>query len=107
MHPWCLKDSRVGALLIGVLLATVLTACGDPGTEPRVVPMASLTLLPATATLEVSGMRQLTAVAKDAAGNVLTGRAFTWTSSDTTVVHVPAGGEVRAVAPGTAESRIP
>jgi uncharacterized protein YjdB len=45
------------------------------------------------------------AVARDAAGNVLTGRAVSWSSSDTTIATVAPSGLVTAVSSGTAVIR--
>jgi uncharacterized protein YjdB len=50
----------------------------------------------------VGGSQQLTASAKDAVGNDLTGRAVTWTSSAHSVASVDGSGMVSAVAVGTA-----
>ena len=44
----------------------------------------------------------MTATVKDAAGNVLTGRAITWASSDTNVAQVSSTGVVEAIGGGTA-----
>lgn len=48
------------------------------------------------------GRAQVTATAKDASGNVLSGRTFTYTSSDTTLAVVNASGVVTAVGPSVA-----
>src|SRR5207302_5110684 len=47
-------------------------------------------------------VQQLTATLKDAAGNVLLGRAVTWTSSNTGVTTVSGTGLVIGVAAGSA-----
>ncbi|MCU0621732.1 MAG: Ig-like domain-containing protein [Gemmatimonadales bacterium] len=46
------------------------------------VPVASVTVAPPTATIAAGGTTTLTATLRDDAGNVLTGRAVAWTSSD-------------------------
>src|SRR6185437_16421157 len=56
---------------------------------------------PATASLTVGGTQQLSAVVKDAAGTVLTGRAVSWASSNAAVATVSAGGLVTGVAAGS------
>jgi uncharacterized protein YjdB len=66
------------------------------------VPVASVTVTPASAGVTVGGTRQLAATARDAAGNVLNGRSITWTSTDPTVATVSATGLVRGVAVGNA-----
>ncbi len=66
------------------------------------VPVASVTVASDT-TIAVGGTAQLTATARDAAGNVLTGRAVTWSSSSAGIARVDAAtGVVTGVAAGTA-----
>src|SRR6266542_3024841 len=85
-------------LLLGASVL-VLAACGNETTTPP-TPVASVTVTPAAAA--VGATVQLTATTKDAAGNVLTGRTVTWTSSNTTVATVNAAGLVTGAAAGTA-----
>lgn len=66
------------------------------------VPVASIAVTPATSSLVVGGTVQLSATTKDAAGNVLTGRTVTWTSSDQSVATVDGNGLVTAHALGSA-----
>ncbi|HEV2750291.1 MAG TPA: Ig-like domain-containing protein, partial [Gemmatimonadales bacterium] len=66
------------------------------------VPVASVTVSPATASLTVGGTTQLTATPKDSSGNPLTGRTVSWTTSNSTIATVSASGLVTAVAAGTA-----
>lgn len=66
------------------------------------VPVASLSVSPATTTLFVGGTVQLTATAKDSAGNVLAGRAITWSTSTPAVASVSTSGKVTGVAVGSA-----
>src|SRR5438128_1039458 len=56
------------------------------------VPVATVTVSPASASVTVGQTAQLTATAKDAAGNVLSGRAITWTSSNSGVATVTGTG---------------
>src|SRR5207302_5220439 len=65
-------------------------------------PVASVVLRPVTAVMLVGGAAQLTATLKDAAGNVLTGRAVAWTSSAWAVATVSANGLVTGAAAGSA-----
>lgn len=67
------------------------------------VPVASVTLTPSSAALNVGATQQLVATARDAGGNVLAGRAVTWGSSDSTVASVDATGLVTAVGAGSAQ----
>ncbi|HET7586349.1 MAG TPA: Ig-like domain-containing protein [Gemmatimonadaceae bacterium] len=55
------------------------------------------------ATLDVGSSATFVATAKDAAGNPLTGRTFTWASSHTNIATVDATGLVTAKAPGGTE----
>ena len=68
-------------------------------TQPAV---ASVTVSPTSATLETGGTRQFTATMRDASGNVLTGRAVTWTSSASAVATVSSSGLATAQGPGSA-----
>jgi trimeric autotransporter adhesin len=66
------------------------------------VPVASVTVTPSSVSLRRHGTVQLSAVARDAAGNVLTGRDFTWTSSDSQVASVDGSGFVTTNKTGAA-----
>ncbi|HEX4934900.1 MAG TPA: Ig-like domain-containing protein, partial [Gemmatimonadaceae bacterium] len=91
----------------------VLVACGggdtgspvQPGNgsnPPPPAPVATVAVAPDTATLVRAQGRTLAATLRDAAGNVLAGRAVAWSSSAVTVATVTADGAVTAVAPGVA-----
>ena len=71
-------------------------------TAPAPAPVASVAVTPATAALTAGQGTQLQATLRDAAGNVLTGRALTWSSSNTAVASVSATGYVTAVGAGSA-----
>ena len=82
---------------------------GHPGTttDTSVVtvapaPVASVTVSPSSASLFVGQTLQLGATMTDSAGNVLSGRTVTWTSSNPSVVTVNASGLAGAVAIGSA-----
>lgn len=70
-----------------------------PSTPPP--PVSTVVLTPATVTTAVRRAQQFTVVARDAAGNILTGMT-TWSSSDTTVVLISADGMATALAAGQA-----
>src|SRR5437870_1046457 len=66
------------------------------------VPVASVVISPATATLLLGASLQLSATVKDSAGNVLSGRTVTWASGAPAVASVSASGLVSGLAAGTA-----
>ena len=66
------------------------------------VPVASVTVSPAAASLTAGQTVQLAAVTRDSAGNVLTGRTVTWTTTNSGVATVSATGLVAGVATGSA-----
>ena len=70
--------------------------------QAAVAPVATITLAPATSTINVLGTQQLTATLRDAAGNTLTGRTVTWETSAAGTATVSTAGLVRGVAAGTA-----
>jgi len=65
------------------------------------VPVATVSVTPVTFSLVAGTTQQLTAVTRDAASNVLTGRVVTWAASDQSKATVDANGLVTAVAAGT------
>ena len=64
--------------------------------------MASITITAAQSTVVVGASVQMSASTLDAAGNVLTGRSVTWSSSDAAVASVSASGSVTGRSPGPA-----
>jgi uncharacterized protein YjdB len=66
------------------------------------IPVASVTVSPSTSSLLVGQTTTLTATLKDGNGNVLAGRAITWTSSASSVATVSATGVVTGVSGGAA-----
>ena len=70
-------------------------------TGSSAAPVASVTITPASATLGVGGLRQLTAVLKDADGNTLSGRPVTWSTSNLLVATITPLGLVTGIVPGT------
>jgi hypothetical protein len=77
---------RNGLLLDGPVTSTFVTA--DPMPVASIVVTSPLT--------SFTGQLQLTATARDAAGNVLAGQRFTWTSSDTSIASVDPTGLLTA-----------
>jgi len=82
------------------------TSEGKSGTAAitiTTVPVASVEVTPAAASIETGGdTMRLTATAHDADGNILPGRLTTWTSTDGAVGAVDASGKVTGGIAGTA-----
>jgi uncharacterized protein YjdB len=101
-------DGTVHGVAAGAATVTAKASNGVAGSSAvsvqgaPAVPIATLAVSPASVTLDAGGTQQLVAVAKDASGNVLTGRAVTWTSSSPAVASVGSGGVVAAAAAGSA-----
>jgi uncharacterized protein YjdB len=66
------------------------------------VPIDNISLAPSQATIAAGTTVQLSPTAKDANGNLLGGRPFTWTSDQPTIATVSASGVVTGVAQGVA-----
>ena len=66
-----------------------------------VVPVASVTVTPGSAALTVGQSAALSAAATDANGNVLSGRAVTWSSANSSVATVSRLGLVSATGAGS------
>lgn len=78
---------------------------GQSGTSTvtvSTVPVASVSVSPASAALQTGQTFQLTATPKDASGNPLTGRVVNWSTSNASVATVSAAGLVTAGAAGSA-----
>src|SRR5205085_2857394 len=81
------------------------TSEGHAGTATIVVtavPVTSVSVSPASASVPQGQTVQLTATPRDASGNALSGRAVTWTSSNTSVATVTNTGRVSGVTAGSA-----
>ena len=85
------------------ITATSEGQSGSATVTVNAVPVATVAVTPATATIVVGDSVQLTATTRDSAGNILTGRSIAWTSSHaTTRASVSSAGWVRGVGAGTA-----
>src|SRR2546422_7428294 len=84
------------------LAATTAVQQGTAAVAVMLAPVASVTVTPNPATVQVGQTLQLTATLKDANQNVLTGRVVTWASGNTGVATVSATGLVTGVAQGQA-----
>lgn len=99
------SSGRVSAVAPGQTQISA-TAGGKTGravidVRSAVIPVASVTVEPASASLEVGSTRQLTATAHAASGAVISGRPVTWSSSSPDKASVSATGLVTAHAAGS------
>jgi uncharacterized protein YjdB len=100
-------DGTVRGVAAGTATITA-TSEGRSGTAAITVspapplPVASVVVTPPSSQIGVGSTVSLNATTRDAAGNTLTGRAVTWTSSDPAVATVDGSGLVRGVAAGDA-----
>ena len=69
---------------------------------PSPAPVASVTVSLGFSSLSVGASGQASVTLKDASGNVLSGRAITWASSNPSIATVSSTGVVQAVGLGTA-----
>jgi len=83
------------------ITASVGTHQGTAALTVTLVPVASVLVTPATSALLVGQTQQLTAAAHDSAGNILSNRTITWSTSDSTKARVSSTGLVTAVAAGS------
>src|SRR5207247_3052981 len=84
------------------ITATSEGQSGTSGVTVTFVPVASVTVNPASASVQVGQTVQLTATPRDANGNQLPGRTVTWASTNTTVATVNGQGLVTTKAVGSA-----
>ena len=85
-----------------VIFASVDGVLGHTTVTVVPVPVASVTVSPPTASIDVGATTQFTATLKDASGLTLTGRVVGWSSNAATVATVSPTGLVTGVAAGTA-----
>jgi len=110
---WSSSDNTIATvsstgLVTGVVAGAVTitaTSEGQSGTASITVsgvPVASVTVSPASASVPAGQTQQLTATLRDATGNILTGRTVTWASTNTPVATVTGTGLVTAKVAGSA-----
>jgi uncharacterized protein YjdB len=110
---WSSSDNTIATvsssgLVTGVVAGSVTITATSEGTSGTAsiavsgVPVASVTVSPASASVQAGQTQQLTATLKDANGNVLTGRTVAWSSNNTTVATVNGTGLVTAKVAGSA-----
>jgi uncharacterized protein YjdB len=91
---------RIARAFVVATLSLAAACSGGGGTDaPPAV--ASVTVSPSVATIEVGRTEQLSASPRDASGNVLTD-PVTWSSNSTTIASVNGTGLVTGVSVGTA-----
>jgi len=93
---------HAGILTVTILLIGLVSCSksSEHATPVGPMPVASVTVTPATASVQAGQTTQLTATPKDAGGTPLSGRAVTWSSDNTAAATVNASGLVRGVAAG-------
>jgi uncharacterized protein YjdB len=98
-------SARIRLRLRGVIaiVCAVSLSCGGGEGITGVAPVASVSVVIPTTSLVVGTTTQASATMKDSGGNLLSGRALTWSSSSTDVASVSQTGEVTALKPGSAE----
>ncbi len=96
------SDSRLATMLL-IGLAATLASCSTSVTTNVETPMpvASVEVSPAVATLMVGGSLQLIGTVLDADGGILPDMTTAWTSGDTAIARVDASGLVTGLAEGT------
>jgi trimeric autotransporter adhesin len=104
-----LASVSAGGLVTGVSPGTATISAeveGKPGSttvQVSLVPVGSVTINPSTETVSSGATVTLTAVVKDSADRVLTGRPVSWTSSNPSIATVSGGGVVTGMLVGTAQ----
>ena len=87
-------------------IAMLILSCGDGAVEPQPPPAplaTTVTVHPGSAAMSALGeTARFTAEVRDQNGQVMTGAAVAWASSDASVAAVDGSGQVTAVANGTA-----
>src|SRR5436309_12205760 len=95
----------VSGVASGGPVTITATSEGRSGTSAITVtgvPVASVTVSPASASVPAGQTVQLSATLRDANGNILTGRSVTWSSNNTPVATVTGAGLVTGKVAGSA-----
>src|SRR3989442_1526025 len=89
-----------GTTLLSLWNSITEVAIYDAPVTVNPVPVTSVTVNPASASVSVGSTQQLSAAVKDTTGSALTGRTVTWTTSDRAVATVTPSGLGRGLAVG-------
>src|SRR5690349_12252145 len=92
-----MTPTRLG--LLSIVALPLMLACGGDSSGPPSV--ASIDILGPTADIQIGGTVQLSATAKDAKGNTLTGKTVSWSTSSGAIATVSTNGLVTGVSAGT------
>ncbi|HTC24939.1 MAG TPA: Ig-like domain-containing protein [Gemmatimonadales bacterium] len=87
-------------------LLAVLMLCGctaEPLGPPNLVPVATVTVAPASPVVSVGAKAPLTPIPLATNGDTLSNRTFTWASGDAAIASVDAQGVVTGVAAGSTQ----
>jgi uncharacterized protein YjdB len=84
-------------------LSNIAEGTTTAGTSTPPAPVATVSVSPASATIQVGNSVQLSATTRDANGNTLTGRVITWSSGNAGIASVNSSGLVTAVAAGSTQ----
>jgi uncharacterized protein YjdB len=97
-------EGNVIAVAVGTATVSATADGKSASVQVTVTPerAATVTVSPSTLTLRRTNTRPLTAVARNARNEVISGRSFRWNSSNTAIVSVDQAGLVTAVSAGTA-----
>jgi len=90
-----------GTLNLNAVFGSLSNMVSATTTASAPVPVASVSVSPASSSLLVGATAQLTAVTRDASNNVLAGRVVTWSSANTSIASVNSSGLVSAVGAGS------
>lgn len=87
----------------GGVSSSVTVTVTKPAPAPAPAPGGiKVTVVPGTVSLTVGQTKQMFAVVQDAAGKLVYGKTFTWSSSNPAVLSVSSTGKITAKAAGTA-----
>ena len=98
------NGGQVTAVSVGAatITATVDGVVGSAAVTVGLVPAASVTIAPGALTVTIAQTGSLAATVRDASGNVLAGRAVSWTTNNPLVATVSQAGVVTGLLPGSA-----